>query len=148
MRLRLHIFISLHTNLSSRSLFGKRPLSGCGTVISWYYNIRTTNLKKTVSTYIKNIPSLSFLIQFIFITLLFQLRYMIDKLMDIRKASKKQLADNPALTIGDVTTVNLTMLSVSRNQTRTTEQSHQGVNSCTCMVIISNGPEYCFRLAD
>ncbi|KAJ8716809.1 hypothetical protein PYW07_003436 [Mythimna separata] len=40
-----------------------------------------------------------------------KLRYMIDKLMDLRAASKKQLADNPGLTIGDVTTVNLTKLS-------------------------------------
>ncbi|KAH9631693.1 hypothetical protein HF086_014694 [Spodoptera exigua] len=36
---------------------------------------------------------------------------MVDKLMDIRAESKKKLADNPNLTIGDVTTVNLTMLS-------------------------------------
>ncbi|CAB3254950.1 unnamed protein product [Arctia plantaginis] len=40
-----------------------------------------------------------------------KLRYMIDKLMDIRSESKKQLADHPEWTIGDVTTVNLTMLS-------------------------------------
>ncbi|CAH1636348.1 unnamed protein product [Spodoptera littoralis] len=40
-----------------------------------------------------------------------KLRYMVDKLMDLRAESKKKLADNPSLTIGDVTTVNLTMLS-------------------------------------
>ncbi|PZC78193.1 hypothetical protein B5X24_HaOG202527 [Helicoverpa armigera] len=40
-----------------------------------------------------------------------KLRYMIDKFMDLRQESKKKLADNPELTIGDVTTVNLTMLS-------------------------------------
>lgn len=33
--------------------------------------------------------------------------------MDLRAESKKQLADHPEWSIGDVTTVNLTMLSVS-----------------------------------
>lgn len=36
-----------------------------------------------------------------------------DKLLDLRQESKKKLADNPELNIGDVTTYNLTMLSVS-----------------------------------
>ncbi|CAG9787633.1 unnamed protein product [Diatraea saccharalis] len=40
-----------------------------------------------------------------------KLRYIIDKFMDMRAASKKKLEDNPSLTIGDVTTINLTMLS-------------------------------------
>ncbi|XP_026744436.1 aminoacylase-1-like [Trichoplusia ni] len=40
-----------------------------------------------------------------------KIRYIIDKLMDLRLESKKKLADNPELTIGDVTSVNLTKLS-------------------------------------
>ncbi|XP_038213797.1 aminoacylase-1-like [Zerene cesonia] len=39
-----------------------------------------------------------------------KMRYIIDKFMDLRQESKKKLEDNPQLTIGDVTTVNLTML--------------------------------------
>ncbi|XP_026319049.1 aminoacylase-1-like [Hyposmocoma kahamanoa] len=40
-----------------------------------------------------------------------KVRYIIDKFMDLRQESKKKLENDPALTIGDVTTVNLTMLS-------------------------------------
>ncbi|XP_004925487.1 aminoacylase isoform X1 [Bombyx mori] len=40
-----------------------------------------------------------------------KLRYIIDKFMDLRQESVKKLADNPQLTIGDVTSVNLTMIS-------------------------------------
>ncbi|KAJ0183475.1 hypothetical protein K1T71_001451 [Dendrolimus kikuchii] len=40
-----------------------------------------------------------------------KLRYIIDKFMDLRGEAKKKLADNPKLTIGDVTTVNLTKIS-------------------------------------
>ncbi|XP_075975586.1 aminoacylase-1-like [Anticarsia gemmatalis] len=40
-----------------------------------------------------------------------KIRYMIDRLMDLRAESKKQLADHPDWNIGDVTSVNLTMLS-------------------------------------
>ncbi|XP_045499175.1 aminoacylase-1-like [Colias croceus] len=39
-----------------------------------------------------------------------KMRYIIDKFMDLRQESKKKLEDNAQLTIGDVTTVNLTML--------------------------------------
>ena len=39
-----------------------------------------------------------------------KLRYMIDKFMDIRKHEENKLENNPELYIGDVTTVNLTML--------------------------------------
>nr|XP_032516403.1 aminoacylase-1-like [Danaus plexippus plexippus] len=41
-----------------------------------------------------------------------KLRYMIDKFMDLRNESKKKLENDPELTIGDVTSVNLTMISV------------------------------------
>lgn len=40
-----------------------------------------------------------------------KMRIMIDRFMDLRKAEEKKLEDNPELTIGDVTTVNLTMIS-------------------------------------
>ncbi|XP_045449959.1 aminoacylase-1-like [Melitaea cinxia] len=40
-----------------------------------------------------------------------KIRYIIDKFMDLRQESKKKLESNPELTIGDVTSVNLTMLS-------------------------------------
>ncbi|GBP34800.1 Aminoacylase-1 [Eumeta japonica] len=39
-----------------------------------------------------------------------KIRYMIDKLMDLRAQEKKKLDDDPRLTVGDVTTVNLTKL--------------------------------------
>ncbi|XP_050348680.1 aminoacylase-1-like [Nymphalis io] len=39
-----------------------------------------------------------------------KMRYIIDKFMDLRQESKKKLESNPELTIGDVTSVNLTML--------------------------------------
>ncbi|XP_050677923.1 aminoacylase-1-like isoform X2 [Leptidea sinapis] len=39
-----------------------------------------------------------------------KIRYIIDKFMDLRRESQKKLEDNPELTIGDVTTINLTML--------------------------------------
>nr|XP_026496307.1 aminoacylase-1-like [Vanessa tameamea] len=40
-----------------------------------------------------------------------KMRYIIDKFMDLRQESKKKLESNPELTIGDVTSVNLTMLN-------------------------------------
>ncbi|CAK1555258.1 unnamed protein product [Leptosia nina] len=39
-----------------------------------------------------------------------KIRYIIDKFMDLRHESKKKLEENPDLTIGDVTTINLTMI--------------------------------------
>ncbi|KAM3957096.1 aminoacylase-1-like [Aphomia sociella] len=39
-----------------------------------------------------------------------KIRYIIDKFMDLRKESKTKLEKNPELTVGDVTTVNLTIL--------------------------------------
>ncbi|KAL4709645.1 hypothetical protein ACJJTC_007376 [Scirpophaga incertulas] len=39
-----------------------------------------------------------------------KIRYIIDKFMDLRAESKKMLEQDPSLTIGDVTSVNLTML--------------------------------------
>ncbi|XP_072932897.1 aminoacylase-1-like [Epargyreus clarus] len=39
-----------------------------------------------------------------------KIRYIIDKFMDLRQQSKLALEQNPALTIGDVTSVNLTKL--------------------------------------
>ncbi|XP_055522517.1 aminoacylase-1B-like [Wyeomyia smithii] len=38
-------------------------------------------------------------------------RYIIDKLMDMREREVKKMEDNPELTIGDVTTINITMMS-------------------------------------
>uniref|UniRef100_A0A1Q3FMK3 N-acyl-aliphatic-L-amino acid amidohydrolase n=1 Tax=Culex tarsalis TaxID=7177 RepID=A0A1Q3FMK3_CULTA len=38
-------------------------------------------------------------------------RKLIDKLMDFRKGELKKLEDNPELSLGDVTTVNITMMS-------------------------------------
>ncbi|XP_046977934.1 aminoacylase-1-like [Vanessa cardui] len=40
-----------------------------------------------------------------------KMRYIIDKFMDLRQESKKKLESNPELTIGDVTSVNLTMIN-------------------------------------
>ncbi|XP_049872536.1 aminoacylase-1-like [Pectinophora gossypiella] len=40
-----------------------------------------------------------------------KVRYIIDKFMDLRQESKKKMEDNPELTAGDVTSVNLTILS-------------------------------------
>ncbi|RVE55002.1 hypothetical protein evm_000422 [Chilo suppressalis] len=40
-----------------------------------------------------------------------KIRYIIDKFMDMRADSKKKLESNSSLSIGDVTTINLTMLS-------------------------------------
>ncbi|KAJ2951230.1 hypothetical protein O0L34_g5628 [Tuta absoluta] len=40
-----------------------------------------------------------------------KIRYIIDKFMDLRQESKKKLESNPDLTIGDVTSINLTILS-------------------------------------
>ena len=37
-------------------------------------------------------------------------QYMINKLMEFRDKEKKRLLDNPQLTLGDVTTVNLTIM--------------------------------------
>lgn len=39
-----------------------------------------------------------------------KLRYLIDKLMDLREHEVKRLENNPELNIGDVTTVNLTIV--------------------------------------
>ncbi|XP_068633813.1 aminoacylase-1-like [Battus philenor] len=40
-----------------------------------------------------------------------KIRYIIDKFMDLRQVSKQRLASDPSLTIGDVTTINMTMLN-------------------------------------
>lgn len=40
-----------------------------------------------------------------------KIHYIIDKFMNLRKIESAKLDSNPELTIGDVTTVNLTMLS-------------------------------------
>ncbi|XP_023954496.2 aminoacylase-1 [Bicyclus anynana] len=40
-----------------------------------------------------------------------KIRYIIDKFMDLRKESKAKLESDPELTIGEVTSVNLTMLN-------------------------------------
>lgn len=39
-----------------------------------------------------------------------RIRYIIDRFMDMRAVEVAKLAENPALTVGDVTTVNLTIL--------------------------------------
>lgn len=41
-------------------------------------------------------------------------RYLIDKMIDFRQQEEQRLESNPELTLGDVTTINLTMMSVSR----------------------------------
>lgn len=41
-----------------------------------------------------------------------KIRYLTDKLMSLRKQEVLKLQNNPKLFIGDVTTVNLTMLKV------------------------------------
>lgn len=43
----------------------------------------------------------------------FQLRYIIDKFMDLREQQKKILESDPKFTIGDVTTINLNQVFVS-----------------------------------
>lgn len=40
-----------------------------------------------------------------------KIHYIIDKFMNLRKIELAKLENNPELTIGDVTTVNLTMMS-------------------------------------
>ncbi|KAL5275999.1 ACY1 family protein [Megaselia abdita] len=40
-----------------------------------------------------------------------KLRFIIDKFMDMRADEEKKLEDNPQFTIGDVTTINLTMIN-------------------------------------
>lgn len=40
-------------------------------------------------------------------------RKLIDKMMDFRQSEEQRLEANNELTVGDVTTVNLTMMSVS-----------------------------------
>lgn len=40
-----------------------------------------------------------------------KIHYIINKFMGLRKIESEKLENNPALDIGDVTTVNLTMLS-------------------------------------
>ncbi|CAK1585666.1 unnamed protein product [Parnassius mnemosyne] len=40
-----------------------------------------------------------------------KIRYIIDKFMDLRQVSKSKLESDPSLTIGDVTTINLTVLN-------------------------------------
>lgn len=42
-------------------------------------------------------------------------RNLIDKMMDFRQHEERRLESNPELTLGDVTTINLTMMSVSIN---------------------------------
>lgn len=46
--------------------------------------------------------------------LLLQLRYVINKFMDLREQQKKILDSDSKLTVGDVTTVNMTQIYVSR----------------------------------
>ena len=41
-----------------------------------------------------------------------KVRIIIDRFMDFREQEKKKLQSNPSLTVGDVTTVNLTQLKV------------------------------------
>ncbi|KAJ8866738.1 hypothetical protein PR048_032599 [Dryococelus australis] len=41
-----------------------------------------------------------------------KLRIIIDRFMDFRQKEKDKLAVNPDFTVGDVTTINLTMLKV------------------------------------
>lgn len=43
----------------------------------------------------------------------FQIRVVIDRFMDFRQKEKERLEQDESLTVGDVTTVNLTMVSVS-----------------------------------
>ena len=38
-------------------------------------------------------------------------RYMINKMLDYREVQRKRLEDNPNLSLGDVNTVNLTMMN-------------------------------------
>lgn len=42
-----------------------------------------------------------------------KIRYIIDKFMDYRATEVQKLENNPEFTIGDVTTINLTILKVS-----------------------------------
>lgn len=39
--------------------------------------------------------------------------YVLNKLYEFRRQEQKKLKDNPTLTLGDVTTVNVTLLQVS-----------------------------------
>jgi aminoacylase len=39
-----------------------------------------------------------------------KLRYLLDKFLDLRKHSQQMLENNPDLTIGDVTSANITMV--------------------------------------
>ena len=41
-----------------------------------------------------------------------KIRFLIDKFMDLRAKEKERLKQNPNLTIGDVTTINLTQIMV------------------------------------
>lgn len=43
-----------------------------------------------------------------------KVHFIIDKFSKLRESEVKKLEDNPELTIGDVTTINLTMMSVSK----------------------------------
>jgi aminoacylase len=42
-----------------------------------------------------------------------KVRIIIDRFMDFREQEKKKLDSNPSLTVGDITTVNLTQLKVT-----------------------------------
>lgn len=53
------------------------------------------------------------IVDIIDLPLIFQLRIIIDKFMDMRAEQKQILDNNPKLTIGDVTTINLTQVYVS-----------------------------------
>jgi aminoacylase len=41
-----------------------------------------------------------------------KVRYLIDKFMDLRRHEEQKLENNPELTIGDVTSINLTQMKV------------------------------------
>lgn len=45
-----------------------------------------------------------------------KIRKLLDRIMDFRQSQMEKLKQNPNLTIGDVTTVNLTILKVSSFQ--------------------------------
>lgn len=42
-----------------------------------------------------------------------KVRVVVDRAMDFRKAEKEKLESDPSLTIGDVTSLNLTMMKVN-----------------------------------
>jgi len=46
-----------------------------------------------------------------------KIQTVINKMMELRNSEEKRLLENPQLGLGDVTSLNLTMLSVSLNGT-------------------------------